>query len=206
MEFAERGEAETLLFPSFSREGRHQYIIRYLPRGRHRFSQLELESGDLFGLVRMCDVVPIEDEVLVYPRVRSVHTWQTVNERNIGSSFAITRSDEEITSVVGVRDYTSGDRLNRIDWKATARGQGLKVKEFEHHVTNDLMLVLDQRQVAFDQEEESDRFERAVSLAASLAYYAIERRFTIGLVSCGIRRKVLSLGRSQNHLFVCWST
>lgn len=100
--------------------------------------------------------------------------------------------------MVGVRDYVPGDRLNRIHWKATARGQGLKVKEFEHRTTNDFLFVLDRR--GWSYEKERELFERAVSLTASLIAYAIDRRFSAGLISCGTKRTAFPLGRSQDHL------
>jgi uncharacterized protein (DUF58 family) len=178
--------------------GEVTYSIPRMPRGRHVFEGIEVTSGDLFGFVKKQMTASGREEVLVYPRVRPIRLWQTTNDRNAGHSFSLNRISENVTSVVGVRDYVPGDRLNRIHWKATARGQGLKVKEFEHRTTNDFLFVLDRREWSYGDKREL--FERAVSLIASLIAYAIDRRFSAGLVSCGKKHAVLPLGRSQDHM------
>ncbi len=199
MKRAERGEAEVLLFSNFKRQGTHQYVIRNLPRGRHRFFKIEVEAGDLFGLVERRMVVEAKEELLVYPAIRRIQSWYTVNERSRGQAYRMGKMNEDFTSVVGIREYIRGDRLNRIDWKATARGMSLKVKEFEHQVSNDLVLVLDQRESSFPKGAES-QFERGVQLAASLAHYAIHQHHPVGLISCGVQRITFDKGRTQDHL------
>lgn len=178
--------------------GEINYSLSRIPRGRHLFEGIEVTAGDLFGFVKKRLSATDREEVLVYPRVRPIRLWQTANDRNAGHSFSMNRISENVTSVVGVRDYVPGDRLHRIHWKATARGQGLKVKEFEHRTTNDFLFVLDRREWSYGGRREL--FERAVSLTASLIAYAIDRRFSTGLVSCGKKRAVFPLGRSQDHM------
>jgi uncharacterized protein (DUF58 family) len=180
------------------RSGEMRYTLSRMPRGRHLFKGIEVTSGDLFGFVKKRVMTGGWEEVLVYPRVRPIRLWPTTNDRNAGHSLSINRISENATAVVGVRDYVPGDRLNRIHWKATARGQGLKVKEFEHRTTNDFLFVLDRR--GWSYEKERELFERAVSLTASLIAYAIDRRFSAGLISCGTKRTAFPLGRSQDHL------
>ncbi len=199
MKCAERGESEVLLFSNFKRQGTHQYVIRNLPRGRHRFFELEVEAGDLFGLIARRKVIEAKEELLVYPAIRRIQSWYTVNERSRGHTYRIGKRNEDFTSVVGLRDYIRGDRLSRIDWKATARRMSLKVKEFEHQVSNDLVLVLDQRESSFPTGTES-QFERGVQLAASLAHYAIQQRYPVGLISCGVKRIAFAKGQTQDHL------
>lgn len=178
--------------------GEINYSLSRIPRGRHLFEGIEVTAGDLFGFVKKRLSATDREEVLVYPRVRPIRLWRTANDRNAGHSFSMNRISENVTSVVGVRDYVPGDRLHRIHWKATARGQGLKVKEFEHRTTNDFLFVLDRR--GWSYEKERELFERAVSLTASLIAYAIDRRFSAGLISCGTKRTAFPLGRSQDHL------
>ena len=178
--------------------GEIKYSLSRIPRGRHLFEGIEVTAGDLFGFVKKRLSATDREEVLVYPRVRPIRLWRTANDRNAGHSFSLNRISENVTSVVGVRDYVPGDRLHRIHWKATARGQGLKVKEFEHRTTNDFLFVLDRREWSYGDKREL--FERAVSLIASLIAYAIDRRFSAGLVSCGKKHAVLPLGRSQDHM------
>lgn len=188
-----------LRFPGWSRERVFDYVLRDLPRGRHRFQGVKIRSGDLFGLVEKRWDISLVDEIIVYPRIREIRVWHTVNEQNTGRSTPTLRVGEDVTSVVGVRDYSHRDPLSRIHWKATARGQGLKAKEFEHQVSNDFMFVLDCRDSSFEGKGDP-LFERAVSLTATLAKFAVGRRFSSGLIAWGNQRLHLPLGRSQEHL------
>lgn len=191
---------ERLLFPWFHKEMLFSYRCEHVLRGRHQWQTVHLQSGDLFGFVQRTKQIALHDEALVYPKIRDISVWYTVNERNTGTSLAQNRMSEDVTSVIGVRDYVHGDRLSRIHWKATARGMGLKTKEFEFQVTNDFMFFLDRRTEAYGSERHP-LFERAVSLVASLSQYAIKRRFSVGLVSYGKQRVVLPLNRNPETMY-----
>lgn len=188
-----------LLFPWFKQETSLVYECKDLPRGRHVWKNVTVQSGDLFGLIQREKEIELANEVLVYPKVQEIPAWHTVNEQNMGTSFAHNRVSEDVTSVIGVRDYVHGDRLSRIHWKATARGMGLKTKEFEFQTSNDFMFFLDRRTVVYGKDNHP-LFERAVSLLASLSRYAVKRRFSAGLVSHGLERFVLSPTRNHDTL------
>lgn len=178
-------------------------IISYtcvdLPRGHHVWRGITVQSGDLFGFVQREKEFVLHSEVLVYPKVREIAVWQTVNERNTGATYTLNQVSEDVTSVIGVRDYVHGDRLNRMHWKATAKGTGLKTKEFALQTSNDMMFFLDRRQ-SVDGSSNEVLFERAVSLVASLSRYAVSRRFPVGLVSYGKTRYVLGPNRHPDSL------
>src|SRR5690606_27126810 len=114
-----------------------------LQRGRHKWQQMTVQSGDIFGFIQREKHVNEIDEILVYPKVRDIFVWHTLKERNTRASYALNQVAEDMTSVVGVRDYVYGDRLNQIHWKATAKGMGLKTKEFEFQTAHDFMFFLD---------------------------------------------------------------
>ncbi|WP_054950871.1 DUF58 domain-containing protein [Numidum massiliense] len=173
--------AATVLFPWFKKTFTFTYVCDDLPRGRHEWHAVQLQVGDLFGFLQRQQTVAVKSEILVYPKTCEIPVWQTVNEQAAGAAIAYNRLSEDMTTVVGIRDYVNGDRLGRIHWKATARGGRLKTKEFALQQANDIVFFLDRREHAYDVE----RFERAVSLVASLARYAVKRRFSVGLISYG---------------------
>lgn len=188
-------------FPGWKRQGRGEVVTYRLPRGRHRFDGVEVSSGDLFGFVEKKRILDKREEVLVFPRIHPIRFWSAIHERKAGRSLSTPRISEDVTAVVGVRDYTNRDRLSRIHWKASARGQGLKVKEFEQQVTHDLLFVLDCcMEEGSPDPDQSVRFERAVSLTASLIHHAMERRLIAGLLTNGHTPCSLPMGRGQEHL------
>ncbi len=192
-------ENRQLLFPWFRRRIEISYKVQNTPRGTYSFDKVELQTGDLFGFVVKTINISVNEDVIVYPKAKHIGSWHTVNEKNMGMTYALNRMAEDVTSVMGIRDYAHGDRLSRIHWKASARGLGLKTKEFEYHVSNDLMFFLDREEKGYGGREHP-LFDRAVNLTASISRYAIDHHFTAGLVSYGQSRTVLPMARHQEHL------
>jgi uncharacterized protein (DUF58 family) len=98
-----------------------------------------------------------------------------------------------------LRDYLPNDDLRRVDWKATARSRGLIVREFAAEDDRKITVILDPRlpqtegskltlREKLDSEQEgkstvvSDRFERAIRLAASLLSHFAEQQAEVRLV------------------------
>ncbi len=188
-----------LLVPWFNSEIVYTYTCGPLPRGRHRWQRVTAQAGDVYGLVRREKKLDVTGDVLVYPTVRDITAWHTLNEQHTGTDFSQNRITEEATSVIGVRDYVHGDRLSRIHWKASAKGNGLKTKEFEFETSHHLMFFLD-RCTAHYGAEQHPQFERAVSLVASLSRYALNRTYATGLVSYGKEKFVMPPARYPHTL------
>lgn len=189
------GTNRELHFPGFNRKLRLTYSMPNMPRGKYVLGDTHLITGDLFGLTRKESVHSRTDEVTVYPRVVPITVWHTVNKFNTGISYAQNRMSEDSSNVIGVRDYAPGDRLSRIHWGASAKTGQLKTKEFELHVTNDLMFVLNRSEGAYVGIS-GQLFETAVTTCASLSRYAIQKKYSVGLVSYGRERMTIPQSRS----------
>lgn len=197
---AERAkDAKTILFPGWKKEITYTYEITHLPRGSYRLDELTVATGDLFGLVTKQLDQNSMAHFIVYPRPQAVFGWDSYNDRNTGNSYVLNRSMEDVTSVVGVRDYANGDRLSRIHWKTTARTQSLKTKEFETRVTNDFMFFMDARESSYGNPY-SALFEKAVQLTASLMKHAATSRFSMGLLCMNAEFTRLKISRSHDAL------
>ena len=94
------------------------------------------------------------------------------------------RRSEESTNVLGVRDYVPGDRLSRIHWPATARRGALLAKEFEMHVSSDLLFVPDVSMMSYRGLDPAI-FELAMTVVASLLKHAYERHRKFSLTLHG---------------------
>lgn len=185
------------LMGSFSRTYSLRYTIRRIPRGEHKFSYVVVHVGDIFGFFQRTYRYHVPASVLVYPSYEELRYFNSINEKNTGLSYSLNRNAEDVTSVMGIRNYVSGDRLSRIHWKASARTGQLKTKEFEYHVTNDFMFFIDCERHAYQQPL---LFERAVGLAATLIYYALNNHFTAGLSVYREQELIVPLARHQEQL------
>ncbi|MGZ4134758.1 MAG: DUF58 domain-containing protein, partial [Tumebacillaceae bacterium] len=189
------GSSRELHFPGFNRKMQLSYTLPNMPRGKYTLGDTYITTGDVFGLFRKEVIHQRTDDVTVYPTVVPIKYWHTVNKFNTGNSYAQNRMSEDSSNVIGVRDYAAGDRLSRIHWRASARTGQLKTKEFELHVTNDLMFFLNRSEQAY-MGGSNQLFEMAVTTCASLAKYAVTKKYSVGLVSYG--REKLTIPSSRN--------
>lgn len=178
----QRVEAERWLMPVWRRELELDFRVSGLRRGVYRIGDTELQTGDLFGLVRRSKVIEHSTEVIVYPRVVPVRGWTGRRPEESGMREPTRLRSEESTNVLGVRPYVHGDRLNRIHWPASARRGDLLAKEFELHVSSEMMFLPDLARTTHKDLPEST-FELEMTIAASLAKYCYElrRRFAMTL-------------------------
>ena len=87
---------------------------------------------------------------------------------------------------MGLRDYQTGDPLKTVDWKATARMRELQVRTYEPSSSVTVVLAVAVDTMAHTWEGYSAiHLERIITAAASLAVYASERQYSLGLFSNG---------------------
>lgn len=189
------GSNRELHFPGSNRKLRLSYSLPNMPRGKYVLGDTRLVTGDIFGLTKKVIVHKRQDEVTVYPKIIPIPYWHTINKFNIGHTNAQNRMAEDSSNVIGVRDYAQGDRLSRIHWRASARTGSLKTKEFELHVTNDMMFFLNRSEEAY-RSGSNQLFELAVTTCASLLKHAVSKKYSVGLTSYGKDRLTIAQSRS----------
>ena len=161
-----------------------RYRIQCRARGYHRIGPARLRSGDMFGISATELTVPDVEYLLVYPRIVDLRRTMLLWERPLGASRGQRRLQDDPTRFVGLRDYQPSDPLKHIDWKATARHGKPETRVFEPAATRQLLIALNARTGDAAWQGSNRRlFERAVTVAASVAEYAHREGCTFGLVS-----------------------
>jgi uncharacterized protein (DUF58 family) len=162
-----------------------KYEVECLNRGYFQIGPLTLESGDLFGLHRRFRVLTEPSFLLVYPRIVPLMGYEIASRRPIGDVRLTHRLYEDPTRIAGVRPYESGDPLNRVHWRATARTGALHSKIHEPSTLSGATVLLDFHQAGYHQRGEPFRSEMAVTTAVSLANAVYEMGQQIGLATNG---------------------
>lgn len=117
--------------------------VRLVKRGVFPLGPTTLATGDLFGLFPVEQDIPEQDSLLVYPMMVDVKGFPNPPGLLPGGE-ALRRQTHQVTpNAAGVRDYHTGDALNRIHWLSTARRGRLMVKEFELDPLADVWIFLD---------------------------------------------------------------
>lgn len=93
-------------------------------RGAYDLSQLYFYSVYPFGIIRAWSWLYPEQKVWIAPQASSVDIHQF--------GFATNRQQQEgMEDFSHLREFQTGDALNRVAWQYYAKGRGLLVKQFE---------------------------------------------------------------------------
>jgi uncharacterized protein (DUF58 family) len=155
-------------------------------RGYYSFGPVRMKSGDMFGLFESSRRLPIIDWMIAYPRILPLDVFGLSAKDPIGDRAARRRLFEDPTRTVGIRDHQAGDDMRRMPWKATARRGQLQVRMFEPTTAYNIIVFLNVANFErFWHGYDPLLLEKRIMVTASVAAYAAERRYAIGLVANG---------------------
>jgi uncharacterized protein (DUF58 family) len=163
-----------------------EYKIKSDQRGLYRIGPARLESGDLFGFFNSQKFAPPDVYLLVYPKVVPLPELGIPAVRPLGETRGGITIYPDPSRPQGIREYQVGDPMKTVDWKVSAKMQQLQVRTFEPSSAFTVVLV-----VVVETTERSwegylpSNLESVIVAAASLAAYAAEREYTLGLFSNG---------------------
>ncbi len=149
-----------------------QHVELTFPR-RGRYTQEGFSVGTKFpfGFLRKAHEVPARQEILVLPNVQPTEEFYEILPLISGEleSFYKGRGHD----LYAIRDYQESDTARHVDWKATAKAQQLKVREFTREDERRVVLVFDARLPGANQKT-LEKFEKAVTFCACLAWHFYE--------------------------------
>ncbi len=167
-------------------------------RGRFLIKDFELSTKFPFAFFRHRRRLPArETELIVLPRIEPLSS--EIDDIPLEAGQLISQKRGSGQDLLSLRDYQQNDDLRRVDWKATARSRSLIVREFAAEDDRKITVFLDPRipengekrlslREKLESEQEgktsivSERFERAVSQAASLLSHFAEQQAEVRLV------------------------
>jgi len=185
-------------------------------RGRFTIKDFELSTKFPFGFFRHRRRLPArETELVVFPEIKPYEPDLEIQPLDAGKMLAHKRGLGH--DLLALRDYQPNDDLRRIDWKATARSRRLTVREFTAEDDKRVTIVFDTRipeadgtgmtlreKIEAEQKGESlplsARFERGISLTASMISYFTEEQADVRLA---IGSDAGEYGIGPRHLYDC---
>ena len=158
---------------------RQKVELRFPRRGIYRQDAFGIRTRFPFGFFEKTRQVNSDIQITVYPRVEPTEQFYEVLPLLSGEMASFFRGrGHELHSL---REYQSTDSARFVDWKVTAKSGRMMVREFAREDERRVMLVLDPfvgppsadlgETAAADHAE---RFERAVSMAACIAWHFSE--------------------------------
>ncbi|MGH9773435.1 MAG: DUF58 domain-containing protein [Candidatus Acidiferrales bacterium] len=182
----EKGKAAEILphpvyFPFIPRRNsaRQKVELCFPRRGVYRQDAFGIRTKFPFGFLEKTRRVNSKIELVVYPRVEPAEQFYEILPLLSGEMESYFRGRGH--DLYSIRNYESTDSARFVDWKATAKTGTLKVREFAREDERRVLLVLDPfmgppraELGKLAAEEHAQRFERAVSLTASIAWHFYE--------------------------------
>lgn len=169
-------------------------------RGHELITGFELSTRFPFGFFRRRRRLRARDvDIIVYPKPEPLGDELHLLPMNSGRLLSVRQGAGH--DLFSMRDYQPQDDLRHIDWKATARARRLIVRQFTAEDEKRVTIALDSK--AHGEVEGKDfarRFERGVTLAASLAAHFIDERAEVRLV---IGEEGGHYGVGLEHLYSC---
>lgn len=151
--------------------------------GLYDIGELEVRARDPFRLVIWQSTFDRTHRLKAYPRPESVRRILAPIETQAFTGSEVARVKGDGIEYADIRDFVPGDRVRAINWRASARRQGLVVNERHPERNTDVVLFVD----SFADVRSADRstLDDAVRAAATLAARYLERRDRVGLVAFG---------------------
>jgi uncharacterized protein (DUF58 family) len=162
------------------------YKIKSNARGYYRIGPVKMESGDLFGFFNSESRPIVRNYLLVYPKIVPLPEMGLPAVRPLGETRGGIAIFDDPSRPSGIRDYQVGDPLKTVDWKVSAKMQQLQVRTFEPSSSFTVILVVVVETTARSWEGYSPvNLERVITVSASIASYATEMQYNLGLFSNG---------------------
>ncbi|GAB4400289.1 MAG: DUF58 domain-containing protein [Anaerolineales bacterium] len=174
-----------------------RFRIACAQRGFYALGPVRMQASDVFGLFSASVVDETEDTLIIYPQVLPLEALGLPPKDPFGDARAEEPLFADPSRAVGVRDHQPYDGQKHIHWKASARQQRLQVKVYEPTTSPQWVIFLNVNTLPEPlQGSNPVLLERVVSVAASIASFAVEQKYLVGLLANG------SLPRSDQPLKV----
>lgn len=213
------GHRASTIVPTLGPFGRYQWTADTTcrVRGDYQLGPVTVIGGDPFGLFSARRTLDARSRILVYPETLPVTEFELPIGLLSGGEAQRRRATTTTSSAAGVREYAPGDSFNRIHWASTARRDQLMVKEFEIDPLVDVWLFVDFSAASVAErpglkrvngngpaiprggELPSSSEEYAVTIAASLARYFLDKERALGFAAYIPHREVYQPERGSRQ-------
>lgn len=175
---------------TFSLHGREKTqrhtTLTFSRRGYYKLGPVTYRSGDIFTLFTREQQRRYIDTLVVYPQIWPLTELGLPAKEPFGDLRVRRSLFSDPVKTQGIRDYQPQDRFRDVHWKATARRGHLQTKVYDPAVGMTMAVFLNvatypKHWMGFN----PDLLERAVSVAASIANFGVEQKWSVGVYANG---------------------
>ncbi len=177
-----------------------QRVIRRLPfvcekRGYYELTKADVIGYDFFFIRSFHDDRILKTALYVYPRLVDTHRITLICKAVSGMIVTQNRLFPDPFCFSGIRDYHPSDPMHQINWKASSKGQGLLVNQFDSTTNIRMKIILDTEDSGIIRREELT--EEGIRIAASLASRIVKEKMELTVTGNGMNQIHLKDGAGQ---------
>ena len=160
-----------------------EYTLSCERWGSYVLGAVSLGAHDRFRIFRYDRKLDFQLPLKVYPRPELVRDLLKPLETQVFTGNLVAREKGEGIEFADLRQFVPGDRVRRINWRASARRGELWVNELHAERNSDVILFLD----SFTEVrgENDSTLDLAVRATAALVEQYLQHKDRVGLVSFG---------------------
>jgi uncharacterized protein (DUF58 family) len=195
-------------FPYLARKTRTEQNVplTFERRGVYRQDAFRIVTRFPFGFLQKAHRLELETQAVVYPSVEQTQEFFEILPGLQGALESLNKGRGQ--DLYALRGYVPTDSARHVHWKASARQGSLMVREFAREEDCRVLLVFDpyitaspaasHPNPAAPSASSAERFERAVSLCAGIAWHFLERNAELQFRSANIET---SLAPAAENIF-----
>ena len=168
------------------REGEERELrfrLRCARWGGYAPGEVVLRARDALGLVSFEGLAGTRSPLKVYPRPEHLLALLKPLEPQVFAGNQVARVKGDGIEFADIRPFAPGDRVRRVNWRASARRRELVVNEMHPERNTDVILFVDSFSEA--RGDRDGTLDLTVRAAAALAKHYLERKDRVGLVGFG---------------------
>ena len=179
------------------------FEVTAVKRGYYELDAVEVVSTGIFFSQVLATTHPLEKGIFVYPRNSKHAVAVEACQRIMGSVVNNHVMQEDPFEFRGIRDYTRTDSRNKINWKASARSNSLKVNQFfsTHEPYIVLLLSVEMDSMMFFE----NLIEESVRVVRNFVEKCLKMGIPVKIISNAVdkitgKQILVEAGSSKNHL------
>ncbi|MEO5683799.1 MAG: DUF58 domain-containing protein [Chitinophagaceae bacterium] len=161
------------------------YELRPVERGEYNFGHVIIYAGSLLGLVRRLFICEKETTIPVYPSFVQMRKYELMAQyaqthetgskrmRKIGHSMEFEQ----------IKEYTIGDDIRNINWKATARKSVMMVNNYTEQRSQQVYCIIDKGRLMKMPFDNLSLLDYAINATLMLCNVSLYRQDRFGLMT-----------------------
>lgn len=182
-------------------EKKFSYTVRPTERGEYYFGNINLYTSTIIGLAQRRQIVSDEMMVPNYPSFLQLRKYDFIAFSNRLKLFGLKkiRRIGHTMEFEQIKDYTQGDDVRNINWKATAKRSGLMVNQYQDEKSQPVYCAIDKGRVMKMPFNELSLLDYAINASLVLSNIVLKKQDKAGIFTFSKQMQDRVKAERRNH-------